>query len=134
MANQRAITLPFSINENYGIGFTSNENKIWRDRVFLALMTGLRERVMRPDYGSQIKQVLFENEQTADAVIQTTVRAAFTTWLPSLSLLDVITELDVETMQFIITIKYRLPNATTDEITIDTGTFTRSGDIVEGNA
>jgi len=42
-------------------------------------------------------------------------------------------ELDLNTMHLNITINYKLPNETTDEININTGTFTRSGDLLEGN-
>lgn len=133
MATQRAITLPFSISESNGISFTTSENKIWKDRVFLAVMTGLNERVMRPTYGTQIKTAIFENEAIAIPLVDATVRTSFSQWLPSLVLDTLNIELDVETMHLNITIGYKLPNETTDEIRINTGTFTRSGDLLEGN-
>ncbi len=133
MVTQRAISLPFSISESYGISFTTNENKIYKDRVFLAVMTGLNERVMRPNYGTQIKTAIFENEAVAIPIVDATVRAAFSQWLPSLVLQDLYIELDLNTMHLNITINYKLPNETTDEININTGTFTRSGDLLEGN-
>jgi phage baseplate assembly protein W len=133
MATQRAISLPFSLSESYGISFTTNQNKIYKDRVFLAVMTGLNERVMRPTYGTQIKTAIFENEAVAIPIVDATVRAAFSQWLPSLVLQDLYIELDLNTMHLNITINYKLPNETTDEININTGTFTRSGDLLEGN-
>jgi phage baseplate assembly protein W len=133
MATQRAITLPFSISESYGISFTTSGNKIWKDRVFLAVMTGLNERVMRPTYGTQIKTAIFENEVIAAPLVDATVRTGFSQWLPSLVLQDLNVELDIDTMHLNITISYKLPNETTDEININTGTFNRSGDLLEGN-
>lgn len=133
MATQRAISLPFSLSESYGISFTTNQNKIYKDRVFLAVMTAFNERVMRPTYGSQVKTVIFELEEDATAIVDSSVRDAFANWLPSLFLLDLTSELDIENMHFNITINYKLPNETTDEIRINTGTFTRSGDLLEGN-
>lgn len=133
MASQRAISLPFSISESYGISFTTNENKIWKDRVFLAVMTGLNERVMRPNYGTQIKTAIFENEAVAIPLVDATVRESFSQWLPTLVLQDLYIELDLNTMHLDITISYKLPNETTDEVKISTGTFTRSGDLLEGN-
>ena len=133
MATQRAISLPFSLSESYGISFTTNQNKIYKDRVFLAVMTGLNERVMRPNYGTQIKTAIFENEAIAIPIVDATVREAFSQWLPSLVLQDLYIELDLNTMHLNITINYKLPNETTDEININTGTFTRSGDLLEGN-
>jgi len=133
VVTQRAISLPFSISESYGISFTTNENKIYKDRVFLAVMTGLNERVMRPNYGTQIKTAIFENEAIAIPIVDATVREAFSQWLPSLVLQDLYIELDLNTMHLDITISYKLPNETTDEVKISTGTFTRSGDLLEGN-
>jgi phage baseplate assembly protein W len=133
MATQRAITLHFSISESYGISFTTSGNKIWKDRVFLAVMTGLNERVMRPTYGTQIKTAIFENEVIAAPLVDATVRTGFSQWLPSLVLQDLNVELDIDTMHLNITISYKLPNETTDEININTGTFNRSGDLLEGN-
>jgi phage baseplate assembly protein W len=133
MATQRAISLPFSLSESYGISFTTNQNKIYKDRVFLAVMTGLNERVMRSNYGTQVKTAIFENEAIAIPIVDATVREAFSQWLPSLVLQDLYIELDLNTMHLNITINYKLPNETTDEININTGTFTRSGDLLEGN-
>ncbi len=133
MVTQRAISLPFSISESYGISFTTNENKIYKDRVFLAVMTGLNERVMRPNYGTQIKTAIFENEAVAIPLVDATVRESFSQWLPTLVLQDLYIELDLNTMHLDITISYKLPNETTDEVKISTGTFTRSGDLLEGN-
>lgn len=133
MANQKAISLPFSLNESYGISFTSNENKIWKDRVFLAISTALYERVMRPSYGTQVKQAIFENEAVASSLLDATIRQTFNTWLPALSLINISPEYVEETGQFSITISYLLPNETTDEVSIKVGTFTRTGELVEGN-
>ena len=128
---QKAISLPFSINEYGGIGFTSSEAKIWKDRVFLSVMTGLSERLMSPNYGSQLRELLFENYNEAATTAQSTVTYVFGTWLTSLQLLSVSTELDDETMQLSVTINYQLPNLQTDTLTLTTGTFNRAGELIE---
>lgn len=133
MANQKVISLPFSINENYGISFTTDDKKIYKDRVFLAVMTRLQEKVMQPNYGTQVKDALFETEQVAANIIRGSVSSAFANWLPSLVLLDLNVELEESTSQLIVTIGYRLPNETTDEITIYAGTFDITGQLIEGN-
>lgn len=128
---QKAISLPFSINEYGGIGFTSSEAKIWKDRVFLSVMTGLSERLMSPNYGSQLRELLFENYNEAATTVQSTVTYVFGTWLTSLQLLSVSTELDDETMQLSVTINYQLPNLQKDTLTLTTGTFNRAGELIE---
>lgn len=129
--SQRAISLPFSINEYGGIAFTSSEAKIYKDRVFLAVMTGLSERLMSPNYGSQLKQLLFENYEESVTIAQSTVTYVFGTWLPDLELLTVSTALDDESQQLSVTISYRLPNLQTDSLTLSTGTFNRAGELIE---
>jgi phage baseplate assembly protein W len=133
MASQKAISLPFSLSESYGISFTSNENKIYRDRVFLAVSTSLYERVMRPSYGTQVRQAIFENEAVASTLLDASIRLAFNTWLPDLSLISINPEYFEETGEFSMTINYLLPNEQTDEVSIKIGTFTRTGELVEGN-
>jgi phage baseplate assembly protein W len=86
---------------------------------------------MSPNYGSQLRELLFENYNEAATTVQSTVTYVFGTWLTSLQLLSVSTELDDETMQLSVTINYQLPNLQTDTLTLTTGTFNRAGELIE---
>lgn len=109
---------------------TSDYRKIWKDRVFIAVLTGIRERVMRPDYGTTILQSLFETEEEAIATCQESVSYAFTAWLPdlTLSLLDV--TYDTDTGELNISIEYILPNSLTDRFGFTTKTFDQYGTVI----
>jgi phage baseplate assembly protein W len=127
---QKNISLPFSLNSSGSISFSTNESKIWSDRVFLVLMTSVGERVQESDFGSNIKSMLFETEEVAISAVGESVESAFSRWLPQLTLLDVQTRLDNATAQLSITISYRLPNLQEDTLTFSTALFSRSGDFI----
>lgn len=127
---QKNISLPFSLNSSGGIAFSTNESKIWSDRVFLVLMTSVGERIQEPDFGSNIKSMLFETENVAVLEVGESVESAFSRWLPQLTLLDVQTGLDNATSQLSITISYILPNLQEDTLTFNVALFSRSGDFI----
>ena len=56
----RAISLPFSFDSSGGVSYTTDNKKMWQDRVVLVVMTLLKERVMRPTFGSSAKATVFE--------------------------------------------------------------------------
>jgi uncharacterized protein len=53
-----ALDFPFRF-ENGKLAATSNYSRIVRNQLIDTLMTNFRERVMRPDYGSDIQSLLF---------------------------------------------------------------------------
>ncbi len=60
-----------------------------RDLIEQVLFTSPGERVMRPEFGSGVQQLLFEpNSETVAAVVQMTVQAALNQWLGELVLVD----------------------------------------------
>ena len=69
-----AISLPFSINEFGSVANTTSQEKIWADRVRVAVGTGLNERVMRPDYGVDVRSALMDTTEAAEALIRTEVK------------------------------------------------------------
>lgn len=105
-----AISLPFSITSFGSIATTSDQKKIWSDRVLSVLGTFLRERVMRPSFGTLIPYALFETGDSAIAEIRSEVQAAFNTQLPLLTLTS--TDVTYDSYSNIITVSvlYGLPN------------------------
>ena len=75
--NERAISLPFSIDSYGGVATTTDQSKIWADKVRSVLGTMLRERVMRPDFGTVIPYSLFNGETSAVDEIRGEVSKAF---------------------------------------------------------
>lgn len=126
---QRAISLPFSFNQSGAISYTTDEKKIWTDRVVLTLMTRLNERVMRPTFGSEVPSAAFETMDGARVLIQKSVAAAFSRWLPTLVLVGVeVQEVDGELVADV-TFRY-IPDGDDESVRVKTAILSRSGDIL----
>lgn len=126
-----AIALPFRFNEFGQLDTSSNESKFWKDQVLLTIMTRFGERVMRPDFGSDVSSSLFESLNVASEVAVSSINIAFNTWLPQLRVIEVSPEFNEETSQVEVTIVYVIPSGESDTITLNTAIFNRSGDILQ---
>jgi len=111
---QKAIALPFSIDSYGKVSSTQSQSKIWSDRVKSVLGTSLRERVMRPNFGTLIPYTLFNSETEATAQIQSEVEKAFAQQLDLLTLQQTNVTSDIYTSTLTIEVIYGLPN---DEVT-----------------
>lgn len=113
----RAISLPFQIDGYGKVGHSSTPEKIYSDRVKVALLTSLGERVMRPRYGSQITTALFDDIDDVEETLFETAAQVFNEWLPELNLSDVETtsvdELDGTTS---VTVHYSIGRGTPDGV------------------
>jgi len=105
-----AIQLPFSIDPYGKVGQTTSQSKIWTDRVRSVIGTTLRERVMRPQFGTIIPYALFESSGTAVSEVRTEVNKAFANQLPLLRLQNVDASFDDYTGILKVEITYDLPN------------------------
>ena len=128
---ERAIVLPFSIDASGSILSSNDPKKIWQSRVTAAVMTQLGERVFRPQYGGTIKSALFENADSADTLIKRSIQNTFTSFLKTLKLGDIVTSMDSQLGTLSVTIYYQLPNGASDQVSLKTGTLTRSGDVIQ---
>lgn len=107
---QKTISLPFSIDSYGKISFTEIQSKIWSDRVKSVLGTTLRERVMRPNFGTLIPYSLFNTETNANTEINNEVRRAFSEQLSLLTLQSVVVNSDTYTNTLTVEVVYGLPN------------------------
>ena len=104
------IKLPFSIDPYGKVAQTTEQSKIWADRVRSVIGTVLRERVMRPQFGTIIPYALFESSGTAVTEVKAEVSKAFAAQLPLLRLQSVSVVLDEYTNILTTEITYDLPN------------------------
>jgi phage baseplate assembly protein W len=118
MASEKAISLPFSIDTSGSIGTTTEQSKIWTDRVRSVLGTSLRERVMRPTFGTLIPFSLFNNVDNAVEEIRDEVTRAFDRYLQLLTLQDTTVEQDLYTNTLKVTVTYALPNQEVNKTTV----------------
>lgn len=127
-----AISLPFRFNEFGEVNYSVDPRKIWQDRVYVAIMTQVGERVMRPGYGTTISTALFENISTASEIITTAVSTAFSKHLKDLELIQVQPVFEDDNSGVLeINVVYTLPSGEDDTVTLKTAILSRSGDIIQ---
>jgi phage baseplate assembly protein W len=114
-----AIKLPFSFDSYGNVFKTGDQNDIWKDRVISALGTAAGERVMRSDYGTKIPSLFFDTQDALVAGITKEVTAAFTSYLPLLTLLGVNIAYDELSGQMTADVSYKLPNQTSDVTSVN---------------
>jgi phage baseplate assembly protein W len=113
-----ALSLPFVVDAYGKIGTTTDQPKIWADRVRAVIGTNLRERLMMPNFGTLVPSAFMETDSIAASSIENEVKIAFGTFLTSLSLDSVQTSFDDATGSLSVQIFYHLPNNTLVDTTV----------------
>ena len=130
MLYNQAITLPFSIGPN-GVGKTEDLSKIWKDRVYGVILTSLNERVMAPNFGTEVKSAVFLSVDDAMASIKESVHIGFAKWLSALTLNSVIGSLDASDGNLNVEVLYSIPGAIDEQsVSLKTAILSRSGDVI----
>lgn len=124
-------TIPFSFNNLGQTSATSDAKQYWKQRIVMVISTRFGERVMRPDFGSDLYTALFENESMAADIAQRTITIAFNTWLRELQLIEIIPSYDYTTGYMDIYVRYNLPTGDEDNVSINTAIFDRTGDLIQ---
>jgi phage baseplate assembly protein W len=127
---EAAIVWPFKFNTSGFVDSTTNQEKIFKDRIILVCLTQLGERVMLPNYGTRVPMSLFETEQNALDMCRTSIIEAFAKWFPTLIFNDLTGVLDDRTGIFDLEVFYTDVTGVQDSVRIRTATFTRFGDII----
>lgn len=126
-----AISLPFNFDDTGSIATTSNQGKIWEDRVIMTVMTNIGERVMRPTFGSDVPKAVGQNINDALSMIKQSVSVAFSRWLTPLELIDVTGYVDQADGYLVAQIKYRYrAQNIIQTVNVKTAVLSRSGDIL----
>ena len=128
---ERAIILPFSVDGSGSILSSNSQSAIWQSRVTSAVMTGIGERVFRPQYGGTVRDAVFQTDIDAAEMISSSVSEAFTKYLPDLVFNDVSSAIDQQKGTLSLTIDYTLPNQTRGQVSLTTGVLTRSGEVIQ---
>jgi uncharacterized protein len=130
MSSDFAITLPFSFNSAGGIASTFDSKKIWQDRVVLVTMASLGERVMMPEFGTNVRSFVFENMNDAEFLLKGEIAAGFSRWLPNLNLDNVTADIDPLDNILNVTVNYSYGTNQTDSVIIRTAFLTSTGEII----
>lgn len=88
----KAFSVPFQ-TLNGGISCTDSYEEIVRNQLIDALMTNYRQRVMRPEYGSDILALLFEpSNDLVRSDAASVVKQRLTAMVPRTRIIDVIVD------------------------------------------
>ena len=117
-AYEYAVSLPFTITTYGTVGSTSDQRKIWADRVLSAIGTGWGERVLRYEFGTKIHTEVYGTITAAEAAIKLEIAQAFNKFLPLLTLDEVITTYSSAENTIKVEVTYKLPNQNEDTVTI----------------
>jgi phage baseplate assembly protein W len=130
MSYSQAITLPFTIGPN-GINKTTDISKIWKDRVYGVVLTSFNERVMSPNFGTEVKAALFLSIDDAMDSIKESVQIGFSRWLSTLTLNSVTGSLDPSDGNLNVEILYSIPGSIDEQsVSLKTAILSRSGDVL----
>lgn len=91
MDDIRGFSLPFQIDSGTGgVAWAAGEKKL-KENLIHILLTGVGERVMRPDYGGGIRQLIHDpNNEALRAIVQHQVAKSIGQWEPRVTLQEVV--------------------------------------------
>lgn len=122
-----ALRLPFSIDPYGRVSSTTDQNKIWADKVRSVIGTGIKERVMRPDFGTEVRDAVFESEDESANQVKNEVTKAFNSQLRPLTLKEVQSNFDEFTGILKVDVIYLLPNE--EEVSTSVGVIAVQGNL-----
>lgn len=128
---EQAISLPFTILPNGSVATTTDQSKIWADRVLSVIGTQPGERVHQPSFGSKIHEQVFGSVDAAQSGVTQAVEQAFMLHLPMLTLGEVKFAYDESQSALVINVSYYLPNDEVNEITVGAVTIDGNSPIKE---
>ena len=119
---ETALSLPFTVTSYGTVMSTTEQAKIWSDRVRAVIGTNIGERIMNPDFGTLVPEAFMQTTDDAENTIKTEVERAFATELPQLKFSSVTSSFDEYSTTLNVNITYGLPNA--EEATTNIGIVT----------
>jgi phage baseplate assembly protein W len=124
------ISLPFTISSYGTVVATSSLEKIWQDKVRSVIGTTFGERVMRPQLGTTIPLKEMGTRSVMEQDIRTEISRAFTSYLPSLTLDNILISFDEYQNVINVEVLYTVPTSrstTSKQLTLNIGIATISG-------
>jgi phage baseplate assembly protein W len=131
--SEKAITLPFSISSYGRVSDTTSSEKIWADKVRSAVGTLVKERIMRPRFGTKVPMHVFDNQSELAQKIKDEVKSVFASYLEQLTLSDVVIAIDDVNSTVSAEIIYSIPGKTETSLNIGLANLTGNSPINEEN-
>lgn len=115
---ETTISLPFRVTSYGTIASTTEQTKIWSDRVRAVIGTNIRERIMNPDFGTLVPEAFMQTQDDAETLIRNEVERGFAKFLDLLTLSSVDVSYDEYSSTTNVVITYDLPNSEQTSTTI----------------
>jgi phage baseplate assembly protein W len=122
-ARMKAISFPFTLDPFGKTASTTDQRKIYQDRVLTLLSTAVGERPMRPTYGTNIATAMFENQGNVEKAINDAIRSAISKWIPELTVNNIFLKGFLDTGAVTVELNVSLPDFVEDNITVVTTTL-----------
>lgn len=125
----RAINFPFRLDSFGRVVDTTDQRKIYLDRILTVLSTINGQRTMRPTYGVDLTRGIYETGGDMQAGMQQAIRTAITTWVPDVSIEKIlITEPNMDGISTV-DLSVTLPDKSTATVSVNTAYLTPDGTI-----
>ena len=128
-----ALTLPFSITPYGTVATTTDQSKIWSDRVRFVIGTNLQERILDPEFGTLVPSAFMQTADDAITTIESEVERAFQLQLELLTFDSVDVSYDEYTGTTNVTITYGLPNGETTNTVVAVAYISGNNQSVQEN-
>lgn len=112
------ISLPFTIDEFGNVASTTDQKRIWANKVRSVVGTVLKERLFRQDFGTSIPTRLFDSVDAVTEVVTGDIASAFSRYLTSLGFNNAAVNYDDLDNVISIEISYSLPDDTEQSVVL----------------
>lgn len=110
MSGEIAISYPFRLDDYGNIAVTSDDTRIWADRVRSVVGTIVGERVMRPTFGTKVAFAAFATRSAMEEIVRREIERGFYSQLPLLTITDLTFDFSAIEGMVSARITYELPN------------------------
>lgn len=121
----KGISFPFRFNNRGGVAMSDNQgngNKVV-ENIQQVLLTEPGQRVMEPEFGCRLRDVIFEPlDLTIQSIIKDRVTRALARWIPYIEVQDVVTS-TVDNNTVVVMVYYK--DLTTQEDDVAQATYNR---------
>lgn len=115
-----ALSYPFTLGSNGKAATTSDQTKMYFDKILTLLSTISGQRPMRPDYGTDIPRGVYESGGEYVEGIRQAIRTAMSIWLPNVQINDITINSPGEAGEATVNISVTLPDFTEGTVSINT--------------
>lgn len=105
-----AIALPFRLDAQGNVATSTDQAKLWADRLKAAIGTIRGTRLLRSGFGTGVTDGFLDTTTAMDSVLHDEIVKIFVSQFPTLTLIDVSVDWDSDANTMTADVLYRLPS------------------------